>query len=61
MQHSGLSVGSRAPRKHVLWTSPGPVAFENGQDLIFFQKSPPKLHFTKSHIKILLLNKLWFG
>ena len=30
----------RAPRTHFSWTSPGPVAFENGQALIFFSQAP---------------------
>jgi len=48
----------RAPRKHFSWTSPGPVAFENGQALIFSDK-PEKNPFYKSpHIKVLLINKL---
>ena len=35
----------RAPRKHFSWTSRGPLAFENGQALIFFSRK--KIHFTK--------------
>jgi len=40
------------------WTIPGPVAFENGHGLIFSRQVRKKIHFTKSHIKILLVNKL---
>jgi len=32
----------RVPRKHFSWTSPGPVAFENGQALIFFRQARKK-------------------
>jgi len=28
--------------KHFSWTSPRPVAFDNGQALMFFKKAPPK-------------------
>jgi len=44
--------------KHFSWTSPGHVAFENGQALIFFRQARKKSIFTKSpHIKVLLVNK----
>ena len=44
--------------KHFFMDNPGPVAFENGQALIFFRQAE-KIHFTKSpHIKALLVNKL---
>ena len=45
-------------KKHFSWTSPEPVAFENGHALICFRQARKKNHFTKSHIKILLVNKL---
>jgi len=50
----------RAPRKHFSWTSPGHVAFENGQGLIFFRQARKNNNkFTKStHIKVLEVNKL---
>ena len=37
----------RAPRKYFLWTSPGPVASENGQALIFFR--PALIFFPDKH------------
>ena len=43
------------------WTSAGPVVFENGQALNYFRQTRKKICFTKSpHIKVLLVNKLWF-
>ena len=37
--YSKYTLNARAPRKHFSWTSPGPVAFENGQALIFFRQA----------------------